>query len=115
MRSKYGSYPEYHTSLDNLDLITENGLEGSFEILKECLILLENNKKYKIKTLGEPHFSKHNLFSVNNFRAMLNFVAYADGTKDLIEISEIINIPVWELYQIIKKLKEAKLIEELSI
>ncbi len=122
MRSKYQSYPEYHTSLDNLEFITPRGLFESYEVFKECLKIAENNCKLRIKCLGEPQLGKRGLYptistksSANGVQDMMNFIAYADGTKDLIEISNIISVPVWKLYPIIKKLKEEDLLEEVFV
>ena len=57
-RSKYGTYPEYHTSLDNFDLVTEKGLRQSFKLLKAVI----NNIQQKIipqnLILCEPQMSK---------------------------------------------------------
>lgn len=118
MRTRYGSYPEYHTSLDNLKLVTAKGLYGGYDVLKECLEIIENNCKLKIKCLGEPQLGKRGLYPtlgnkcyVGPVRDTLNLVAYADGINDLIDISNIIKVPVWELYPIIEKLKEADLLE----
>ena len=44
---------------------------------------------------------------------MLNFIAYSDGTNDLIDISNIIQVPVRSLYPIIEKLITADLLQEL--
>ena len=117
MRSKYGTYPEYHTSLDNLDFVSAEGLNGSLNIFKKCLTTIEENKKYKIKCLGEPQLGKRGLYptigtktSSLQVKDIMNFISYADGEHDLIDISNRINIPVWELYPIIEKLVKADLI-----
>jgi len=116
-RSKYGAYPEYHTSLDNLDFVSPEGLVGAYEVLKECLVLIEENHKYKIKCLGEPQLGKRGLYptistkSSAKMGSMRNFIAYADGKNDLIDISEKIKTPVWDLYPIIDKLTKVGLLQ----
>ncbi|MED1873007.1 DUF4910 domain-containing protein [Brevibacillus borstelensis] len=117
MRTKYGEYPEYHTSLDNLDLVSAEGLYGAFDVLQDCIKLIEKNEKYQINCLCEPQLGKRGLYSTlsakgsaDSVRSMMNFIAYADGTNDLIDISRIINMPVSELDQIIAKLIDADLL-----
>ena len=117
MRSKYGSYPEYHTSLDNLDFVSLEGLAGAYDVLKECLKLIEENRTYKINCLGEPQLEKRGLYlmistksSKKEVKKMMHFIAYADGENDLIDISNKINVPVWELYPIIEKLRQVDLL-----
>lgn len=111
MRSKYREYAEYHTSLDNTDYVTQKGLQGSFEVLRDCIELLEKNKIYRVTCLGEPQLSKRGLYSTTgtkqtnqHIRDMMNLIAYSDGTHDVIDISNIIGVPANQLYPIIEKL-----------
>ncbi len=120
MRSKYGTYPEYHTSLDNLDLVTATGLQGGFEVLRECIELLERNRIYRNKYPCEPKLDKHGLYptlgmkdSSQQVEDLVNFTAYADGSSDLIEISDIIGVPVQDTYPIVDALLAAGLLEEI--
>ena len=54
MRSKYAEYDEYHTSLDNLDVVSPEGLGGGLEVVKKCLLVIENNIKPKSNFICEP-------------------------------------------------------------
>ncbi len=117
-RSKYLEYPEYHTSLDNLDFISPAGLEGGFDKVKQTIELIEKNAKYKIMTLCEPQLGKRGLYptistkeSHQQVESMMNFIAYADGTLDLIAIADIIKVDAKELYDIIDTLIGENLLE----
>lgn len=103
MRTKFGEYPEYHTSLDNFDLVTEKGLKGSLEIYQKCIECFERNFIPRLTVLGEPQLGKRGLYpsvSTKNTRqivgTMMDFLAYADGSNDLVDICNIIGIPYWE-------------------
>jgi aminopeptidase-like protein len=118
MRSKYGEYPQYHTSLDNMDIVTPKGLNDSYIMYKDCIELLERNEKYKVNCYGEPQLGKRGLYptlstkeSGDIVRNMMNLIAYADGLNDLIDISNIIGVPADVLYPIIEKLCANKLLE----
>ena len=39
-RTKYGEYPEYHTSLDDFKLVTTKGVLGGFKVAKEAIKIL---------------------------------------------------------------------------
>jgi aminopeptidase-like protein len=113
-RTKYGEYPEYHTSLDNLDLVTPSGLGGSLDLLQTCIELIERNRIYRVTCLGEPQLGKRNLYPTLSsgkgdkaLRDMMNLIAYADGTNDLIDLSNITGLPVWDIYPIVDRLTEA--------
>jgi len=45
---------------------------------------------------------------------MMDFIAYADGNNDLLQISNIIRKPVREIVPIAEKLLEAGLLEEVK-
>ncbi|MBA2678186.1 MAG: DUF4910 domain-containing protein [Ktedonobacteraceae bacterium] len=119
MRTKYREFPEYHTSLDDLELVTAAGLEGSFSLHKDCIELLERNRIYKMKCLGEPQLGKRGLYptiatkdSHQLVKDMLNVIAYTDGKNDLIDISNTLGVPAKDLYPIIDQLLAADLLQE---
>lgn len=118
-RSKYEEYPEYHTSADNLNLVSPNGLYGAFEVYRKCIDLLESNYMYIVTTPCEPQLGKRGLYptlsrrgSINETRSMTAFIAYADGKHDLVDISNRINVPIDRLLPIIKKLLDNDLIRK---
>ena len=41
---------------------------------------------------------------------MMNFISFCDGENSLLEIAESLNVPIWDLYDIVKKLENLSLI-----
>lgn len=120
-RSKFGTYPEYHTSLDDLTLVTPTGLNDSFELYRDVTELLERNICYRTTTICEPQLSRRNLYptlskkgSLTDFRTLFDFIAYADGSTNLIDLAAILEVPAWDLYALIDQLQETGLIEAIQ-
>jgi aminopeptidase-like protein len=112
MRSKYGTYPEYHTSLDDMELVTPSGLEEAYDVLKRCIECIEANERLSVTVLCEPQLGKRGLYptlsskgSATQVREMMNLIAYCDGTLTLLEIAEKIDAPIWNLIPIAETLK----------
>lgn len=117
MRSKYGTYPEYHTSLDDLNFISTKGLRDSLSAMQKIVMALESNRYPKITVFCEPQLGKRGLYptlstreSALTVRTMMNLLAYADGNNSLLDLSEILNVSFFELDMICKKLEENGLI-----
>ena len=116
-RSKYHEYPEYHTSADNMDLISPEGLSGAYEVMVKVINALENNFFYQMQCKCEPQLGKRGLYPTvsqkgtkGDARYMQDFIAYADGRNDLIGISNILDIPVDKLIPIKDQLMEHHLL-----
>lgn len=111
-RSKYNEYPEYHTSADDMSLISPEGLNGTYEMMVKVINALEYNYHYVLTCCGEPQLGKRGLYptisqkgSYNAVKATVDLLAYADGKNDLIGISDLIHQPVDVLIPIIDKMR----------
>jgi len=120
MRSKYGEFKEYHTSLDNLDFVNPDGFQGSFEVHKKIINIFENNYTYKSTVIGEPQLGKRGLYpnlstkkTHQHVQDMMNLISYSDGEKTLLEVANEIECPIWDLYPILDKLIKNKILKKI--
>lgn len=117
MRSKYNTYPEYHTSLDDLQVISPAGLAGGFEVHRKMITALEFNHSFKVTTLCEPRLGKRNLYPdlqrkeiSDDVVPILNVLAYADGRHDLLALAERIELPYDTCLRVLRALHRAGLV-----
>lgn len=118
-RSKFEEYPEYHTSADNLNVVSPEGFQGSYEVMTQVINALEYNEFYRMTVLGEPQLGKRGLYPTTSrkgnhdiVKTMMDFITYADGRNDLIDISNHIQKPVINLIPVIEKLQSNGLLKE---
>ena len=124
-RSKFGEYKEYHTSADNLKIISNKSLNNSLKVLKTIIDAFETGLYPEVQIKGEPQLSKYNLyptisqkgiknkgnFSKQEFIDRCNVLAYADGKNNLFDISKKINLSLEKLIIEINLLKKHKLVK----
>jgi aminopeptidase-like protein len=117
-RSKYGTYPEYHTSLDNFKLVTYKGIMGGYKLAKSAIKILLEKKIPKVKILCEPFMTKYNLYptlSIKNKNHIsekyMDFLQYADGKNTIESISKKINISLKQANKIFKILRGKNIVD----
>jgi aminopeptidase-like protein len=96
MRSVWGTFPEYHTSADNLDFIEPLQLAGSLRVCAAVLDVLENNRRYcNQMPYCEPQLGRRNLYRSTGgdaigaeISARLWVLNLSDGKHSLLDIAE---------------------------
>jgi aminopeptidase-like protein len=100
MRSVWETFPEYHTSADNLDFIRPLQLAGSLRVCAAILDVLENNRSYRNENpYCEPQLGRRGLFrstggeaggaaTGDEMMARLWVLNLSDGEHSLLDIAE---------------------------
>lgn len=116
-RTAFGAFKQYHCSDDDLNFISQKGLEGGLDFVKSCIMALQINEVFKPNFICEPHLGKYNLtptLSISSqYKATAlprDFLAYCDGKRDVLDIANIIGCKASELEDIIKICLENNLI-----
>jgi aminopeptidase-like protein len=95
-RSVNGGYAQYHSSADDLNLISADQMQTSLEACKRIVEVLESNRRYlNMAPKGEPRLGKRGLYGAvggrspaDRERAMLWMLNQSDGTASLLDIAE---------------------------
>ena len=101
MRSVWGTFPEYHTSADNLDFIGPESLAESLQVCASIFDLLENNRSYQnLSPFCEPQLGRRGLYHSTGgtspeaeINARLWVLNMSDGRHSLLDIAERSGLP----------------------
>ena len=116
--SKSKDYPEYHTNMDNFNVVTQKGLQDSFNVFKTIIDTFELGLYPKTKIACEPNLGKRNLYPTlsqkgiygSEIKTRMNLLAYSNGKNDLFKISNLLNVSLEDICNEYKTLKSKKII-----
>jgi aminopeptidase-like protein len=107
MRGVHGTFPEYHTSADNLDFVKPEALGQSYAIIEALFDLLESNRIYqRVDGRGEPQLGRRGLYRAIAGQSeaggatqmdLLWFLNLADGNHSLLDMAIRADIPFTRL------------------
>jgi aminopeptidase-like protein len=101
-RSRFGTFPQYHTNADNLDFIAPQHLAESLEAIWRVIEIAESDfTPLNLSPKGEPQLGRRGLYATTGgdkegaARAMayLWVLNLADGSRTLLDIAERARMP----------------------
>lgn len=102
MRSVWGTFPEYHTSADNLEFIRPDCLAESLQVCRSIIEVLEEDRRYRnLSPYCEPQLGRRNLYGStggghsigDEINARLWVLNLSDGDHSLLDIAERSGMP----------------------
>jgi aminopeptidase-like protein len=119
MRSVWGSFPEYHTSADNLNFIDPLSLAESLRVCTATFEILEKNRRYRnLSPFCEPQLGRRGLYRstggdsiANEINARLWVLNLSDGENSLLDIAERARLPFSVIFEAAELLRENGLLE----
>jgi len=125
-KDKYYEYPEYHTSLDNLDFVNGSQLYESFQLYCQLIDRIDLQKVYITKcNKGEVMLSKHGMYnhqgaslipdknSLTYLDVVLWVLFYCDGKHSIEQIKNKLKIDSETIDSVCSKLVSKNIIEKL--
>jgi aminopeptidase-like protein len=121
-RSQFATFPEYHTSGDNLDFIDPAALAESYRVIIGAIEALENERRYlNLASHGEPQLGRRGLYaaiggdkdSYAKSMAMLWVLNLSDGEHSLEDIAARADAPLAVIEETARLLEEAGLLKAL--
>jgi aminopeptidase-like protein len=121
MRSVWGTFPEYHTSADNMDFIKPQRLAESLRLCAALVDVLENNRRYRnLLPYCEPQLGKRGLYRSTGgtaieaeIDALLWVLNFSDGDHSLLDISAKSGLSFATLWDAVRRLQEAGMLAEI--
>ncbi|SMC50630.1 DUF4910 domain-containing protein [Janibacter indicus] len=121
-RTPHGEYPEYHTSADDLDLLSGDHLEEAVQALLEIVEVIEHDGLHRnLLPRGEPQLGRRGLYPTTGGQtaddavmAMLWVLALADGRTSLLEIAERADTDFGVVRAAARRLLDAGVLEALT-
>jgi aminopeptidase-like protein len=117
-RTPHGLFPEYHSSADDLTLVTADALGSAFTAALTIIDLLETSVRYRnLSPYGEPQLGKRSLYQsvpdgTNPELAYLWLLSLSDGDTDLLTIAERSGLPFGTIRTAAETLERHELLEE---
>jgi aminopeptidase-like protein len=120
-RSRYGTFPEYHTSADNLDFIRPEHLASSYRMIAAMIDIVENDwRPVSTSPKGEPQLGRRGLYAAlggdkdgpAKSMAFLWILNLADGRHTLLDIAERAQLPFGVVAEAARLLRNSGLLVE---
>lgn len=123
-RSAFGTFPEYHTSADDLAFVRPEHLASSFRMIMDVVDVLETDwQPLNLSPKGEPQLGRRGLYSATGGHkttsditmAYLWVLNLADGGNSLLDMARRSGLPFSDIAYAAMRLRECGLLGEAQI
>jgi len=120
-RNVHGTFPQYHTSADNLSFVKPAALTQAYETIAAILNVAEHERSVlSLNPKGEPRLGKRGLYrqvagqanAPTDEYALLWVLAYADGAHSLLTIAEKADMPFTRIKAAAERLQAVDLVRD---
>ena len=118
-RTPHGTYPEYHTSADDLSFVSPGALADSLGALERILAVIEGDGAWRnLAPMGEPQLGRRGLYDDVGGRpdqgdlklALLWVLNLSDGAHTLLDVAERAGLPFGVIAEAAALLRNADLL-----
>lgn len=118
-RSMHGTYPEYHTSADDLEFVDDDTLADTVDLVMAAVEAIDSEPRYiNTRPHGEPQLGRRGLYtavggavnSKSTEMGLLWMLAYSDGEHSVVDVARMSGVPIEDLEAAAAALVDADLL-----